>query len=176
MIKKIVVAFLWVVLLPCRLLKRLVEGVFGGRWRFGKIKSAGVGAIDALSGIEYEEFVKLLFEVFGCECELTKQSGDYGADIIAKYKKKVLVIQAKLFYTKAVGNAAIQECFSAQSYYDASHALVITNSVFTKSAMQTAEKLKVVLFSRSELIKLFDFDYKRAKNWFLHYVFGEDVG
>ena len=54
-------------------------------------------------------------------------------------------------YGQPVGNKAVQEVFSAKGYYECDLAAVVTNSSFTKSAMQLASSLDVHLLHDSEI-------------------------
>ena len=67
-----------------------------------------------------------------------------GADIIAEKDDRRVVIQCK-FYNGTVGNKAVQEAYAAAAFQDAPYAVVVTNSVFTKSAHQLAHKNGVLL-------------------------------
>jgi hypothetical protein len=84
---------------------------------------------------------------------VTQQSGDFGADIIAVNQEGVKVaVQCKRYGEQNyVGILAIQEIFTAMEYYDCQQAMVITNSFFTKQAAQTAQKVGVTLWNRNDL-------------------------
>lgn len=64
-----------------------------------------------------------------------------------------VAIQCKR-YSKPVGNRAVQEAYSAQGVYGTTHAAVVTNSEFTRSAAETAEKLGVSLLHHDDLPRL----------------------
>lgn len=53
-------------------------------------------------------------------------------------------IQCK-YYTHTVGNKAVQEAYSGAGFYDCDHAVVMTNSTFSRAARELAEKLDVEL-------------------------------
>ena len=59
-------------------------------------------------------------------------------------------IQCKC-YSGNVGNSAIQEAFSGKSIYNADIAVVLTNSYFTKQAIEDAQLLRVRLWDREKL-------------------------
>ena len=76
-----------------------------------------------------------------------------GADVIA-YKNNVkYVIQVK-FYNNPVGNKAVQEVVGAIGMYKADKGIVVTNSSFTKSAIELAEANNVELIDGDMLEKL----------------------
>ncbi|PKL28930.1 MAG: hypothetical protein CVV46_03765 [Spirochaetae bacterium HGW-Spirochaetae-2] len=101
-------------------------------------------------GVEYEFFVKDLLEANDYKIELTPTTGDQGVDIIAIRNGKKIAIQCKS-YSSLVGNTAIQEVISGKLFYDCEIACVITNSSFTRSAMQLANKAGVILCSYNDL-------------------------
>ncbi|MEH6954448.1 restriction endonuclease [Neobacillus drentensis] len=110
--------------------------------------------IDLMSGYEFEEYVAVILKKLGySNVNVTQQSGDFGADIIAVNQEGVKVaVQCKRYgKQKYVGILAIQEIFTAMEYYDCQQAMVITNSFFTKQADQTAQKVGVTLWNRNEL-------------------------
>lgn len=55
------------------------------------------------------------------------------------------------FYSGNVGNAAVQEVYAAKAFYDASHAAVICNTGFTRSAIELAGKLGILLVPDEKL-------------------------
>jgi restriction system protein len=113
----------------------------------------GIKEIDVMTGIEFEHYLKTLFGKLGYTVNITKASGDFGADlVISKYEQKI-VVQAKRYYT-SIGIKAIQEVHGSKQYYGATEAWVVTNSSFTEAARQLAEVNGVVLIDRNRLIEL----------------------
>jgi restriction system protein len=110
---------------------------------------------DLLSGREYEVYCKRILEEAGWSVVLTPGSGDQGTDLIAEKNDRRVVIQCK-FYKAAVGNKAVQEAYAAAGFQNAHHAVVATNSIFTKSARQLAHKNNVVLMHHEDLAGLED--------------------
>lgn len=108
--------------------------------------------IDLMSGVEFEQFLCNYFNTHGYECSTTKTSGDQGIDLVAKRDGYILAIQAKC-YTGTVGNHAIMEAVAGKKYYNANQAMVITNSTFTKSAIELAQVNNVILWDRQVLIE-----------------------
>ena len=108
--------------------------------------------IDLMSGIEFEEFLCNYFNEHGYECKTTKASGDQGVDLIATRNGTTLAIQAKC-YEGTVGNHAIMEVVAGTKYYNADQSMVITNSTFTKSAIELAKANGVILWDRQVLIE-----------------------
>lgn len=109
-----------------------------------------INDIDLMKGFEFENFVAKMFSGLGYETTITKLSGDQGIDVIAKKKDFILAIQAKC-YSGVVGNHAIMEAVAGMKYYGANKCLVITNSTFTKSAIELAQVNGVELWDRKIL-------------------------
>lgn len=103
-----------------------------------------------MNGYEFEKFMGELYEKMGYSVELTPKSGDQGADlIITKYGERTAV-QTKN-YTENVPNKAIQEVVASKNYYKCTSCSVVTNSYFTKSAIDLGNVNGVKLIDREEL-------------------------
>ena len=102
-----------------------------------------------MSGESYENYVaSRLKELRYHSIETTKASGDHGADIIAYAPDGVkCAIQCK-YYSKPVGNKAVQEALAGMVFYKCDRAIVITNNAFTKQAIEDANRMGVDLMSR----------------------------
>lgn len=133
------------VLLVNRLLKYMAEIRY--------LKSP-LSKIDKMSGEEFEQYLKKRFEKMGYKVTTTPASGDYGADLICENKDGTIVVQAKR-YEGNVGTAAVQEVVAARDYYEADECMVITNSFFTKNAVNLAESNEVILIDRDNLFSDF---------------------
>ncbi|MGO8820156.1 MAG: restriction endonuclease [Desulfomonilaceae bacterium] len=107
-------------------------------------------AVDQMGGYEFEDFIGKVLTVIGYGVEVTKRSGDQGADLFAERFGKKIVIQAKN-YTSNVGNSAVQQVLAAKGLYQCDEAVVITNSYFTSSAQELAQGTGVKLVDRNEL-------------------------
>ncbi|MBD2750668.1 restriction endonuclease [Microvirga sp. BT688] len=108
---------------------------------------------NTMTGREFELYCRDVLQEAGWQAALTPGSGDQGADIIAEKDGRRVVIQCK-FYNGTVGNKAVQEAYAAAAFQDAPYAVVVTNSVFTKSAHQLAHKNGVLLMHHSDLERL----------------------
>lgn len=105
-----------------------------------------------LSGVEYEaKIANLVNENTTWKATLTNATGDQGADILLSKSQMSIIIQTK-YYADKVGNSAVQEAFSAKKFYGADLAFVISNSGFTKSAIELADATGVKLLSDDELM------------------------
>lgn len=112
-----------------------------------------ITAVDRMSGIEFEMFLKNHFEALGYKAATTPKTGDYGADLVLVRHRERIVLQAKRYAGK-IGIAAIQQIVAAKSYYGAGKAIVVTNSYFTKNAAVLARKTGVELWDRNKLQKI----------------------
>ncbi len=106
--------------------------------------------VDIMGGLEFEEFLGVLFSNMGYETKVTKATGDQGIDLIASKTRYKIGVQAKR-YSGSVGNSAIQEAYAGKKYYQLDKIIVVTNSFFTDSAIQLAEANDVILWDRSIL-------------------------
>ena len=91
--------------------------------------------------------------------EVTKSSGDQGVDIIAYKHRKKYGIQCK-YYTYPVGNKAVQEAYAGANFYDCDKAMVMTNTTFTRSASELAEKLEVELWANCPTSRYYSVPFK----------------
>ncbi|MBR1528659.1 MAG: restriction endonuclease [Oscillospiraceae bacterium] len=110
--------------------------------------------INFSTGWKFERIISkiLLFNGF-TNIELTPETGDYGVDILAEKDDITYAVQCKC-YLDPVGNKAVQEVYTGKAYYHKMVAVVITNNVFTKSAIKTAEETQVLLWDRKKLEQL----------------------
>ncbi|MBQ9355484.1 MAG: restriction endonuclease [Clostridia bacterium] len=141
-----------------RLLFRL-SSPYKGLFRRRDIKNVETELlrVDGMLGDEFEHYVaKLLLvsEIGFVNTKVTSQSGDYGADIIAKkLNGDKYAIQCKR-YDKNVGVESVQEVGASLAYYGCSHGVVVTNSYYTKAAKILAKKNNIELWDRDKLISL----------------------
>lgn len=110
-------------------------------------------SLDEMDGIEFEHLLQQLFEAMGYQAEVTKGSGDQGADLILTKMGEKTVVQAKR-YSGKVSNKAVQEVVAAKQFYGCERAIVVTTATFTESARQLAEANDVELWDRESLKKL----------------------
>ena len=112
--------------------------------------------IDGLSGADFETVCAYLMLYDGfLDVEQTAATGDYGVDIIARKGGITYGVQCKR-HRSPVGNKPVQEVFAGCAHYGCDRALVMTNSVFTKGAVQLAKDTGVELFDRYDIQRLLD--------------------
>ena len=112
-----------------------------------------IGDFMELNGYEFEEYLKNLFELLGYTAIQTSLSGDQGADLILSKDDEKIVVQAKKYDGK-VSNKAVQEIAAAKNYYEADKAMIVTNSSFTKSAIELAFSNDVELWDGRKLKRI----------------------
>lgn len=122
--------------------------------RLNKIARTSIEKVDRMTGREFEEFLKAVYINLGYEADLTKASGDFGADLIIKKDNYRAIIQAKCYTTHKVPISAIQEIIGAKNHYHIYNALVITNNFFTAPAQKLASENNIQLIDRENLINI----------------------
>ena len=97
------------------------------------------------SGEEYEVAVSEWLRTQGYyDVHLTVTTGDYGVDITARNGYIKYAIQCK-YYSDSVGVSAVQQVIAGMAHYQCNRGMVITNSYFTKNAIELARENGVVL-------------------------------
>lgn len=112
--------------------------------------------VDEMEGHDFEYFCADLLEKAGfLEVEVTKGSGDYGADILAEKDGVTYAIQCKCYHSP-IGVKAVQEAYAGRDYYDRMVGAVLTNQYFTTPAVEAAKKLKILLWDRGYLERMME--------------------
>jgi HJR/Mrr/RecB family endonuclease len=124
--------------------------------------------LDAMSGVEFENFVAGLYRSRGFEAEVTKASGDFGADLIVASRGGLrrsewdsksydsdgwssrMAVQCKR-YSGAVGVSAVTAIIAGKGMYDCARSAVVTNSTFTAQGREMAEAHSVALIDGARL-------------------------
>lgn len=113
-----------------------------------------VREIDEMEGYDFEVYCAQLLDRAGFHnVEVTKASKDYGIDILAQKDGISYAIQCKC-YSGPVGIKAVQEAYAGRDYYGRMVGVVMTNQYFTSSAVEFADKLKILLWDRDALEEL----------------------
>ncbi|MGG4467237.1 restriction endonuclease [Paenibacillus alvei] len=128
-------------------------------------KILDLSEVDKMNGLQFEHFLVPLFEKIGYNAQVTKGSGDYGADLILHKRQKKFVVQAKR-YNSTIGVSAVQEIVAAMGYYNAHGSMVITNNYFTPAAENLAKANKVRLIDRDELVYMINKE-RKVRNKFI---------
>jgi hypothetical protein len=117
--------------------------------------SYDLAMIDKMEGFEFEKYVGRLFQEFDFSTTVTKQSGDFGCDVILEKNGDRIAVQVKRS-TSTVSLKAVQEIVASLKKYDARIGVVITNAKFSKSAKQLAKSNDVVMINGNALLRLID--------------------
>ncbi|MHB1685108.1 MAG: restriction endonuclease [Bacilli bacterium] len=117
-----------------------------------RLRDSGITQIDVMTGRQFEERMALYFRDHGHRVETTPVSGDYGADLVLFHQDgSKTVVQVKR-YSASVGVDAVQAVIGATRYYNAQHAMIVTNSHLTKNAKELAQISNVQVWEREDLI------------------------
>lgn len=133
-----------------------------------KIKLYNISQLDFLTGTEFENYLKSLFENMGYSVEQTKATGDYGVDLIISKKGKQTIIQAKC-YNHTVGVKAVQEIIAGREHYKIKNAMVVTNNYFSREAENLAVETGVILADRvvlEKMVKKYDVRIEKTDSHF----------
>jgi hypothetical protein len=118
-----------------------------------------------LSGHQFEVLVEKLIEKMGFIVEERKKTVDGGIDILAKSYEPILggtyVIQCKR-YTKKVGQPVLRDLYGVVHSKNANKGILITNSTFTKKAIEFARNKQLELIDGTKLRSLL-FKYELVK-------------
>jgi restriction system protein len=98
-----------------------------------------------MTGLQFEFFCEQKLSREGWTVTRTKGSGDQGIDLVIKKGKRKIGVQCKKF-AKPVGNKAVQEVTAGIAHYKLNEGIVLSNSTYTKSAIQLAGTNNVRLF------------------------------
>ena len=103
------------------------------------------------TGIDYENYIETLLKNKGFVVKRTPKSGDQGVDLIVEGNNNRIAIQCK-FYSKPVGNKAVQEVSAGKDYYNCALGCVVSNNSFTPSARKLANSLEITLLNNDAII------------------------
>jgi HJR/Mrr/RecB family endonuclease len=103
----------------------------------------------AMRDTEFEEYLVEVFCSLGAAARRTGKSGDQGVDLVVEIGDRCVAVQAK-GYHHSVSNNAVQEAVTGKTHYQCCSAAVITNSYFTKSAIELALSNNCALIGEAE--------------------------
>lgn len=114
---------------------------------------------DVEDGYQFEELVGELFSRKGYEVKLTSKSGDQGIDIVLTDSSGTKIGVQTKYYRGTVSNSAIMQVVGGLKVYNCKKAIVVTNSIFSKSACELAKHNNVLLIDANNFNDFFDSDY-----------------
>ena len=104
---------------------------------------------------DFEEFTKHLFGQMDYSAIQTKNTGDFGADVIAKKGEDTVLIQCKRNSVgNNVSNVIVQQTLGAMWKYEANKSIIVTTSDFTVSAHHQARNAPVELWNGTYFKKI----------------------
>jgi len=106
------------------------------------------------AGLQFEQFLEQVFQENGYAVQLIGQSGDQGVDLVVTEKGRRIAVQAKGYPGSTVGNKAVQEVYTGMTIHDCHAAVVVTNSTFTRGAIEAATKTGCRLIDGSQIESL----------------------
>jgi restriction system protein len=119
-----------------------------------RLNNSGIREIDYMTGEQFEERLKILFNHLGYNARRTVSHGtqpDYGVDLIIEKNGIKTAVQAKR-YRGFVGEDAVRQVYTAMKLYNCTEAMVVTNSHFSQMAYNLAKSTNVKLWNRNRLI------------------------
>ena len=136
---------------------KLYYGSFFNAYFYSKIKQEMEKDVisqevrELKTGDDFEEFIKAILQHKGLNVRKTPRTGDQGVDLIVKTDTSKIAIQCK-FYSKPVGNKAVQEVAAGKVFYKCDQAIVVSNQPYTISAKKLAQNLNVLLLNEKTLL------------------------
>lgn len=131
------------------LLAFLVAGSPSRRLRRGRVADS-MTAIDAMNGVEFEDYVAARLRRTGWRVSFTPAVGDYGVDLIAEKDGRSVAIQCKR-HGRSVGVAAVQQVVAGARHHGCTRSIVVSNQDFTSAARQLAHTHGCQLIGRRAL-------------------------
>ncbi|MBW0019535.1 MAG: restriction endonuclease [Mycobacterium sp.] len=119
------------------LLLEVLAWVAKRQWSRRDWVNATMRRIDAMGGVEFEDYVATRLGQAGWRVRFTPPVGDYGVDLIAERDGRYVAIQCKR-YGKSVGVAAVQQVVSGALHHGCAKSIVVSNQEFTAAAKQLA--------------------------------------
>lgn len=104
-------------------------------------------------GLLFEEECACCLKDSGFDVEMTRKTGDFGVDLIARKNGLSYAVQCKALGMPA-GISSVQEVIAGRLHYATDYALVVSTQGFTASARQLAQTASVMLLSCDKLYDL----------------------
>jgi hypothetical protein len=103
----------------------------------------------AMRSDEWEGYLAEVFRALGAKVEQTGKCGDQGCDLVVEFGEERIAIQAKGYF-HVVSNKAVQEAYTSARHWGCTACAVITNSRFTRKAIELAESTDCILIGEDE--------------------------
>jgi restriction system protein len=112
--------------------------------------TSGLREVDAMTGVDFENYVAARLRAAGYRVSLTKVTGDFGVDLIASKGGERVAVQCKR-HGQRVGPAAVQQVVAGAAMHRCSATMVVSNQEFTVGAIALARVHSCELVGRSRL-------------------------
>ena len=135
-----------------------IAGILGAaffRWRGWiianrKFRAMQIANIDAMSGVEFEQYLQRLLNHRGFSVSMTQATGDLGVDLIVSLRADKFAVQVKRSRSK-ISRRAVSDAVAGIQHYRCNRAMVITNNYFTRGAITLARSTNCTLVNRDLL-------------------------
>ena len=109
----------------------------------------------SLNGWDFEEEVAKVFRKHGYKANVTKKTGDNGADIIMYKNKKKIVVQCK-HYTAQATPESVRALWGIKDEFDADEVILVASSGVSKNSLKFINKRKPLytLYTLSDIINM----------------------
>ena len=114
-----------------------------------------MATIDEMTGYQFEDYAATLMKELGFRVLATPRARDGGADLVVSKAGYLAVLQVKR-WSGQVDRSAVKEVLRARLRYGARHAVVLTNSDFTRDTIELADNRGVELWDRTVLQRLIE--------------------
>ena len=135
----------WIIVIALAIIKSLNQAK---AWRASH--DPNLKTIDNMSGLEFERYVAKLLKSQGYSHVRLTEKYDLGVDIVACKDGICWGIQVKR-YSGLVKASAVRQVVTALRKYDCDRAMVVTNSTFSRVAIELANSNDCVLIDRDKL-------------------------
>ena len=109
----------------------------------------------SLNGWDFEEEVAKVFRKHGYKADVTKKTGDNGADIIMYYKKRKIIVQCKHYKAQA-SPEAVRALWGIRDEFKADAVIMVASSGVSKLSLKFINKRKPLytLYTLPDIINM----------------------
>lgn len=130
-----------------------------------EIKQGIPNRFEKMNPFHFEKFIGELFNDLGYQTEVTKATGDFGADVLLVKDNIKTAVQVKRYGREnLVGVGEINQIIGGREYYRCDKAIIVTTSTFTKAAKKNAERTLVELWDWDKLLNEIKKVYMEGKD------------
>ncbi len=140
--------------------QELYDSLLGEEVKGAEVHYLDANEMDLMDDYKFEAFVAALYKKMGYKTILTSASGDKGIDVLAMNGDVSYAIQVKHSHSnKSMGVDGAYEASSGCKYYSTKLGMnfvpvLLSNSSFTKSTMDFADNVNMMLINRNVLLDM----------------------